>query len=105
MPKPRIRAQLSEFGISVYGAPDAETAADHLATVGAPDESGRHLIRIKIIPQGCSVTWERTVPGCPEWCGEGHRWHHHTAQPHSRGAFTNHTWAWWVPHDYIEDEP
>lgn len=36
--------------------------------------------------------WMRVVPGCPEWCGEGHTFHVHPATPGARGAFRA---VWW----------
>lgn len=104
-----IRAELDEMGVTVYGAPDVDAAIQHMATVGAPDhdwyllegETGPRMRRYRLDADCSHEGWHRTIPGCPDWCGEGHKYHHHIAQPHSRGAFRIHFWPWPAARDYI----
>ncbi|MEQ7008405.1 hypothetical protein ABN028_19725 [Actinopolymorpha sp. B17G11] len=96
---PKLRAWDDDIGVSVAGTSDPAKAAEFLnrwhawdeccmlskgdqcdfadqATYAGIDPTKRHRVR-----------WYRMVPGCPAWCGEGHRSHIHDAKPHARGAF------------------
>jgi hypothetical protein len=101
-----LRADGYEGDLMVKGTDDIAAAVDFLQTWHDPDaawngwQCDTHLTSdcdcptdTHRKPDDARTRWFRYVPGCPEWCGQGHRYHLHDAEPHARGAFP--AVYWW----------
>jgi hypothetical protein len=83
-----VRVEALDGGWVVKGTLDHDEARQALAYEGSSCtcDPCRHDVH-ECTPEPSYARWFRIMPGCPDWCGEGHYSHLVPDRPRKRGAF------------------